>query len=180
MALPADHAQHPGPRWVQERLAGGLLDLGVGLHGLEADPEQTVALAPGIAVAAGIDVARWWPSLREHADRMGSLAASRLRRSRDPQSVLRPVGGCDVPAMLASRPLREFLAHADGTGMRAVAVPTLRRGWFDLRRIDPAFVGAAWSATEPDDRGLPRALLVTADEVALAGGGDQPSRYATG
>jgi hypothetical protein len=161
-------------------VAGGLLDLGVGLHGLQRDPEQTVALPPGIARAAGIDPQEWWPGLREHADRMGSLAASRLRRQRDGQTVLRPVGGCDVPALLASRPLREYLARADGTGMRAVAVPTLSRGWFDLRRIDPAFVGAAWSATEPDDRGLSRALLVTADEVALAGTGDGPPRYATG
>lgn len=181
MALPADHAQHPGPEWVHERVAGGLLQLGIGLTGMDRDTDRTVALPPGVAAAAGVDVDRWWPSLREHADRMGSLMASRLRRDRDAQTVLRPVGGCDVPALLASRTLREYLAGADGTGMRAVAVPTLTRGWFDLRRIDPAFTGAAWSATEPDDRGLPRALLVTADEVGLAGSPeDGPSRYAAG
>jgi hypothetical protein len=180
MALPADHAQHPGPDWVLERVGGGLLDLGVGLHGLEADPEQTAVLPPGIALAAGIDLREWWPSLREHADRMGSLSAARLRRNADPQAVLRPVGGCHVTALLASRPLREHLAQGDGTGMRALAVPTLDRGWCDLRRIDPAFVGAAWSATDAEQRGLPRALLVTADEVAIAPTGQQPPRYATG
>lgn len=181
MALPADHAQHPGADWVRERTPGGLLELGIGLTGLDRDTDRSIVLPPAIAAAAGVDVDRWWPSLREHADRMGSLVASRLRRDRDAQTVLRPVGGCDVPALLASRPLREYLARADGTGMRSVAVPTLSRGWFDLRRIDPAFVGAAWSATEPDDRGLSRALLVTADEVVLAAGRDgDPPDYVTG
>jgi hypothetical protein len=47
------------------------------------------------------------------------------------------------------------------------------RGWFDLARIDPAFVGAAWSATIEPERGLPVPLLVTADEVGAAPvGGD--------
>jgi hypothetical protein len=45
------------------------------------------------------------------------------------------------------------------------------RGWFDLARIDPAFVGAAAAATEPELRGVLRPLLVTTDEVGLAAGG---------
>jgi hypothetical protein len=82
--------------------------------------------------------------------------------------VLRPVGGCDVLTLLGTRPLRAALAGGDGSGMRAVAVPTRQRGWFDLRRVDPAFVGAAWAATTEADRGLSSALLVTRDEVATA------------
>jgi len=52
--------------------------------------------------------------------------------------------------------------------MRAVAVPDRRRGWLDPSRIDPAFVGAAWTATDPPWRGIAVPLLVTADEVGAA------------
>jgi hypothetical protein len=99
---------------------------------------------------------------------MGALAAARLGRDGPTDGVIRPVGGCDVLALLASASLRRHLAMGDSTGMRAVAVPMRRRGWYDLSRIDPAFVGAAWSATDELDRGVPRPLLVTADEVAVS------------
>ena len=70
-------------------------------------------------------------------------------------------------------PLRTYLAQTDGTGMRAVAVPMRNRGWFDLARIDPAFVSAAAGATDDVDRGFWRPLLVTRDAVNLvAPGGD--------
>jgi hypothetical protein len=52
--------------------------------------------------------------------------------------------------------------------MRAIAVPMRTRGWFDLARIDPAFVGAAYSATEDADRGFARPVLVTEHEIGLA------------
>ncbi|GMA85266.1 hypothetical protein GCM10025868_05160 [Angustibacter aerolatus] len=52
--------------------------------------------------------------------------------------------------------------------MRAVAAPMRTRAWFDLSRIDPAYVGAAATATEPEQRGIGRPLLVTVDEVGLA------------
>jgi hypothetical protein len=52
--------------------------------------------------------------------------------------------------------------------MRAVAAPMRSRGWFDLARIDPAIVGAAAAATEPELRGIDRPLLVTAEEVGMA------------
>jgi hypothetical protein len=58
--------------------------------------------------------------------------------------------------------------------MRAVAVPMRSRGWFDLARIDPPFVAAAWTATAAPQRGLPRPALVTADEVCLAATGGDP------
>ncbi|MFP5347523.1 MAG: hypothetical protein ACLGIA_10900, partial [Actinomycetes bacterium] len=61
--------------------------------------------------------------------------------------------------------LRGYLAAQDGSGMRALAVPMRSRGWFDLARIDPVFVGAAWTATEEPQRAFPGPLLVTADEV---------------
>ena len=46
-----------------------------------------------------------------------------------------------------------------------MAVPVRDRGWFDLARIDPAYVRAAWSASEPLDRAFDTPLLVTADAV---------------
>jgi hypothetical protein len=170
VAAPVGHARHLGASWVQDTLLGGVLELGVGLLGVLDDPDEVVPLPPQIAQLAGVDPAAWWPRLRGHADAMGSLAAHRLARDGADlaRRVLRPVGGCDVPTLLASRPLREFLVEGDGCGLRALAVPMRNRGWYDLARIDPAFVGAAWSATDEPERGFCRPLLVTADEVTLA------------
>jgi hypothetical protein len=101
---------------------------------------------------------------------MGALAVERLARDgRRRQAVIRPVGGCDVLTLLTSRDLRRYLATEDGSGMRAVAAPMRSRGWYDLARVDPTFVAAAWAATDESERGVRRPLLVTADEVALAG-----------
>lgn len=83
-------------------------------------------------------------------------------------TVIDPAGGCDAVTLLASAPLRRWLARADGTGLRAVAVPTRARGWTDLARTDSTFVAAAWTATDPDRRGLQRPALVTDEEVVLA------------
>ena len=180
VALPPDHVEHPGPGWALESLPGGALDLGVGVLGLGCDPDRAAALPPGIACAAEADVRPWWPQLRAHAERMGELAVARLRRDGGRDAVLRPVGGCDVLSLLASTALRTQLARGDGSGMRALAVPSRSRGWFDLRRVDPAFVVGAWTATDPRERGAPRPLLVTVDEVALAVAGGDPARYAVG
>jgi len=60
---------------------------------------------------------------------MGELVSGRIER--DGRAVLRPVGGCDALTLLAAASLRENLAGGDGTGLRAVAVPTRRLGWFD-------------------------------------------------
>jgi hypothetical protein len=94
---------------------------------------------------------------------MGELAVTRLRR--DGTGVITPMGGCDVVTLLGSRALRTYLAEGDGTGLRALAVPMRTRGWFDLARIDPAFVSAAAAATDEVDRGFARPLLITRDEV---------------
>jgi hypothetical protein len=165
IALPEGHAEHPGPGWAVQTLRGEALQLGIGVHGLLGEPDRSTALPPSVLHALGDPGAEWWPRIVEHAERMGALAAARLGRD-GVSGVIRPVGGCDVPALLSSRALRRHLALADGSGLRALAVPTRRRGWFDLTRIDPAFVRAAWSLTDEFDRGLAVPLLITEDEVA--------------
>ena len=55
-------------------------------------------------------------------------------------------------------------------------VPTRRLGWTRLSAVDPAFGLAAAAATPASDRGFPRAVLVTADEVTLVPEGGDPSR----
>jgi hypothetical protein len=169
LALPRDHGLHPGPAWVQGRVLGGVLELGTAVCGLDGEDGPAIGLPPSVARAVGADPAVWWPQLRGHAERMGALAAQRLRRDGG-AGVLRPVGGCDVLTLLASRSLRSALADGQGCGLRAVAVPARSRGWFDLARIDPAYVQAAWLLTSEPDRGLPRPVLVTRDEVCLPAG----------
>jgi len=180
LALPRGHALHPGPSWVMESVHGGVLDVGLGLRPEELDVPVSgvgravtaagvvplaVPLPASAARWADVDSARWWPAAREHRDAMAVLAGERLQH--DGRGVLRPLGGCDVLTLLSGRWLRDDLARADGTGMRAVAAPMRSRAWFDLARIDPAFVGAAAAATEPQLRGVERPLLVTTDEVSV-------------
>jgi hypothetical protein len=166
VALPAGHGEHPGAGWSQESLRGEALELGIGVHGLLGEPERTTPLPPSVLLALGVDGRHWWPRLREHVDRMGALSAARLGRD-GTSGLIRPVGGCDVLALLSSRTLRRHLAQSDGSGMRSLAVPTRRRGWYDISRIDPLFVRAAWSLTDDAERGLPQPVLVTADEVTV-------------
>lgn len=184
LALPVGHALHPGPDWVVESVLGGVLDVGLGLRPsaqqLAAHPVAdraavasageplAVPLPAGAARAAEVDTTSWWRRVAGQRDDMAVLAGDRL--DRDATGVLRPIGGCDVLTLLSGRWLRDHLATSDGTGMRAVAAPMRSRGWFDLARIDPAFVGAAAAATTPELRGVVRPLLVTTDEVGLAAG----------
>lgn len=174
VAVPPAHPCHPGRAWVLERPLGGALECGLGVIGLLDDPDAVVPLPPGVVAAAEGTARRWWPAVREHAEGMGHLAVQRLRRDAgQAQAVLRPIGGVDVPSLLVAPALRRHLASEDGSGMRALAVPMRSRGWYDLARIDPAFVAAAWSATDEWERAYAVPLLVTADEVTLApGGGD--------
>lgn len=176
LALPVGHVLHPGPGWAREQVLGRLLDVGLGVrqdplapvpegHRAEA-PAVAVPLPPGALLAADVDPAGWWTAAAVQRDAMATLAAERLQRGGD--GVIRPIGGCDVLTLLSGRPLRAHLARADGTGLRAVAVPVRSRGWCDLARIDPAFVGAASAATAAELRGVSRPLLVTSDEVSLA------------
>ena len=156
-----------GPGWVREHVGDALvLGLGVsdlaGVQGPHPLPPLP-SLSP--AVQARLDVR--WVEVRADLERLGGLVSARLDRdAREGRPlVLRPTGTADVVTLLGSRRLRTALASGDGTGMRAVAVPVRDRGWFDLARIDPAFVSAAWTATEPVDRAFDRPLLVTADAV---------------
>jgi hypothetical protein len=169
--LPVGHPLHPGLDWVRHRVLGDAIDLGFGFVGVGADPDEVVIIPQGALEAAGLDPSPWWPVARDYLERMGAVAAHRLTD----QPILRPIGDCDVVTLLASRTLRVALCAADGTGMRAAAVPMRRRGWLDLSRIDPAFTVAAAAATSDADRGFSRPLLLTADEVTLAQQGGRPA-----
>jgi hypothetical protein len=162
LALPRGHPLHPGPSWVVEPVLGGLLDLGIGVR---SGDDDIVPLPATCARHAGLDTSDLWGALARHRDVMSTLTVERLRR--DGRGVLRPIGGCDVLTLLSGSVLREYVAAEDGTGMRALAVPMRSRGWFDLARIDPAYVGAAATATDPEHQGLLQPLLVTADEVGV-------------
>ena len=168
LGLPCGHALHPGPAWVREAVLGGVLDLGLGLRVTDspAGEQSVLALAPSALACARIDARHWWAPVRERLDALAVLAIERL--TRDGAGLLTPMGGCDVLTLLGSRWLRAHLAAGDGTGMRAIAAPMRTRAWFDLARIDPAFVAAAAAATDEEHRGVSRPLLVTSDEVALA------------
>jgi hypothetical protein len=157
---------------VRQPVLGGAIDLGIGLRGLVGDdPDYVAVLAPELATAVGLRTASWWPALRARLEEMGHLTVARLER--DAGGVIMPMGGCDVVTLMGAQTLRAYLARSDGTGLRAVAVPVRSRGWFDLARIDPAFVAAAAAATDDADRAFWRPLLVTQEEVGLATpGGD--------
>jgi hypothetical protein len=172
VGLPCGHPLHPGPSWVRQPVLGGVIELGIGLRGLVGDDPDHVAVLPAeLATVIGLPTENWWPPLRSRLEEMGRLTISRLER--DGNGLITPMGGCDVITLMGSKALRGYLARGDGTGLRAVAVPMRTRGWFDLARIDPAFVSAAAAATDEIDRGFWRPLLVTQEEVALAvPGGD--------
>ena len=173
LGLPLDHVLHPGLDWVQTRVLGGALDVGVAFRGLDPEaPDDLEPLPRGLLASTGLDVDALWPSAVVYLERMGERAAERFRRQ--PAAPLRPMGDCDVPTLLASRTFRTALAEG-AQGMRAVAVPMRSRGWLDLSRIDPAFVVAAAAATEADQRGFSRPLLLTRDELTLTLPGGAPA-----
>ncbi|PWJ49298.1 hypothetical protein SAMN06264364_12651 [Quadrisphaera granulorum] len=195
LALAPGSALHPGPEWVRQQVPGGALDLGFGLVGAVPGSDAPTPLWPDLlarlndeAVAAGgrpLDLDAAWRSALARLEGAGRTAARRAERSLRAQAldhellgdaergsahavtVFEPVFGCDALTLLASAPLRRWLADADGTGLRVVAVPSRRTGWTDLGHTEAAFVTAAWAASEPDQRGLARPVLVTRDEVAL-------------
>jgi hypothetical protein len=171
VGLPVDHPLHPGLDWVRHRVLGEALDLGFGFVGVGNDPDMVIIVPQGALDAAGIDPTPWWPVARDYLERMGAIAAERLADS----PTLRPIGDCDVLTLLGSQTLRTALCSKDGTGMRAAAVPMRTRGWLDLSRIDPAYTAAAAAATDELDRGFPRPLLLTEDEVTLAPDGGRPA-----
>ena len=174
VGFPVGHPRHPGLGWVRTRVLGDALDLGVGLLGLDpAHPERVVPLPGEVAEHAGLDARQWWSGAREYLQEMGAMAELRWRRR--PEQAIRPMGDCDVVTLLGSRVLRTAVA-GQHQGMAPMAVPMRTRGWLDLSRIDPAFAVAAAAATPAAQRGFPRPLLVTSDEVVLVADGGVPAR----
>lgn len=165
VALPPGHVLHPGSPWVRQRVPGEALDLGLGVLGLHGDPDVVVVAPPELFVAAGIDTAGWWPALTRELERTGKIAADRFLR--DGAAPLRPFGDFDVLTLLGAASFRATLCEADPVGWRTAAVPMRTRGWLDLGRIDPAFAAAAALATNPDERGFDRSVLITPDEVVM-------------
>ena len=176
VGLPVEHLVHPGPTWVREAVRGGALDLGLGAVGLDpAGPDRVVPLPGPVLESVGIDPDAAWPAAAERLERLGGYAAERLRT--DSKGVLRPFGDCDVVTLLGSQALRSDLAAGSG-GMATALAPMRRRGWTQLRLLDPAFGPAAAAATPPVDRGFPRPLLVTADELVQVAEGGRPEDVA--
>jgi len=172
VGLPVDHVLHPGLDWVQERVLGDALDLGLGAVDLDPDDPDRVVLLPTPALdQAGLDQDEVWWQARQLLENLGRLAAERVRR--DAKSRLRPVGDCDVITLMGSSDLRRALSERSG-GMSSAVVPMRRRGWTDLSLIDPAFGPAAASATDAADRGFPRPVLITAEELTVVAVGGRP------
>lgn len=176
VGLPVGHELHPGPEWTRERVLGDALDLGLGALGLDpADPERVVLLPEPALEQAGLNGDRAWARVRVMLEDLGFLAAQRLRR--DSKGQLRPLGDCDVVTLMGSRRLRTALADQAG-GMAVAVVPMRQRGWTRLALIDPAFGPAAAAATDPAERGFPRPLLITADELTVVSEGGRTARLA--
>jgi hypothetical protein len=176
VGVPVDSPAHPGLDWVQRRVLGDALDLGLGFLGLSPDaPDDVVVVSQGVIDSAGIDADPWWSRAEAYLETMGARAAERWQR--DPAAPLRPMGDCDVVTLLGSATLRAALAGASG-GLCPAAVPMRTRGWLDLSRIDPAFAPAAAAATDATERGFDRPLLLTAEEVALVPEGGRAAESA--
>lgn len=174
VGLPVDHVLHPGLDWVRVRVLGDALDLGLGAVGLDpADPDRVVLLPSPALDHAGLDQDQAWARVSTMLDDLGALAAERVKR--DTKGQLRPLGDCDVVTLLGSRALRAALA-AEAGGMAAAVVPMRRRGWTKLAMIDPAFGPAAAAATSEEERGFPRPLLLTADELTVVSEGGRPQQ----
>ncbi len=174
VGLPVAHPVHPGREWVEECVLGGALELGLGAVGLDPDdPDRVVLLPPPALQSLGIDRDAAWSRVRARLEELGGLAAERVRA--DPKGRLRPFGDADAVTLLGARALRTSLAQ-DAGGLVTAAVPMRRLGWTRLSLIDPAFVPAAAAASLAADRGFPRPLLLTADEVTLVPEGGDPSR----
>ena len=174
VGLPVGHPVHLGPPWVEERVLGGALELGLGAVGVDpADRGRVVPLPPPALDALGIDRRAAWGRLRAGLEELGRRAAAHVRA--DPRGQLRPVGDADAVTLLGARTLRAALVR-DAGGLVGAAVPTRRLGWTRLTLVDPAFAPAVAAATPAADRGFPRPLLLTADELTLVPAGGNPSR----
>ena len=175
VGLPAEHVTHPGPDWVRARIPGDALTLGLGLLPGPLTAPKPVPLPPGLLDELGVDPASVWPAALARLEELGALAAARRRRR--PRDPIHPLAEADVVTLLASRRLRFQLATETSSGMAALVVPMLTRGWVSNASIDPAFGPAAAAATSAEERGFPRPLLVTEYEVVQVPEGGHPLRY---
>lgn len=169
---PVESPLHSGLDWVRRRILGDALDLGFGFVGLDPrNPDKVLPVPQRLLESADVNVDAWWPTAVVYLERMGQMAAERMRRL--PKGPLRPMGDCDVVTLLGSMSLRAAIVADVADGLRTVAVPMRNRGWLDLSRVDPAFSAAAARLTPVEERGFSRPLLVTREEVAFpAEGGD--------
>jgi hypothetical protein len=170
LALPVGHPLHPGRAWVRSRVNGGTVHLGLGLLGVDGNPDAVTVPPRGLLELLGVDLTAAWDRAWRYLEDMGAVAADRLER--DPLAPLRPMGDCDVLTLLGSAVFRGALVDADGVGVRAVAVPMRRRGWIDPDHVDAVFARTAAAATPSDARGFDRPMLVTIEGVweAVDGG----------
>lgn len=172
LAVPVGADRHPEFGWAHREVLGGALHLGLGVVVPFGKKERVLPVPVVSARVTGHG--SFTPGHADRLEELGGLVVERLLRDAGTHQdgILRPVGGCDVPTLLCSARLREHLVagpdRQPGSVFRAVAVPDRTRGWFDLARIDPAYVGAAWMATDAADRGIRRPVFVTREEVALA------------
>jgi len=177
IGLPVGHELHQGPGWVRGSVLGDTLDLGLGAVGLDPDDPDAVVPLPRTALAAArLDLLLSWDDACDYLERMGLLAASRMQTRGE--EALRPLGDCDVLTLLGSRTLRASLA-ASCEGLATVVAPMRTRAWTRLKLVDPAFAPAAWLVTSEEERGFPRPVLVTEDEVVLAAEGGNPAQLVT-
>jgi len=177
LGLPVGHELHQGTGWMRSSVLGDALDLGLGAVGLDPDdPDAVVPLSRAALAAAKLDLLLSWDQARDYLERMGALAASRMAAKGE--EALRPLGDCDVVTLLGARTLRASLA-ASCDGLATVVAPMRSRGWTRLKLVDPAFAPAAWLVTSEEERGFPRPVLVTAEEVVLAAEGGNPAQLVT-
>lgn len=158
LALPVGHPLHPGPSWVQERVPGDVLDLGVGVVGLAG--RDVLPLPPAVAALAGYDTAAEWSQVRALGTEWSDVALARLFGPADPPLVLTGAGGVDALTVLALPATRERL-----TG--PVAAPARDKAWLGLgrRSHDESYLSAVWMLTAPARRGVLEPLSVSPDRV---------------
>ena len=171
VGLPVGHALHPGAR----------LGLRAGARRRARPrarrrrpgprrPRRAWSCSPGsCSRPAASTPALAWPDARDLLEETGALAAGPARPRRPRPA---PTGRRLRRRDPAGRPLalRGGARAAQRAGCRPWSSRCGRRGWTRLGLVDPAFGPAAAAATAPDDRGFPRPLLVTADEVSMVRG----------
>jgi hypothetical protein len=180
LALPVDHALHPGAGWVREPVPGGVLDLGLGVARLIPGQDCVLPLPASVAAAAGLDPADEWRRLVPLVEWIGEAVGDRTpdRRSAvarpahrvqdpDPGFCLTGTGGCDALTLLATAPARRALLAAMPDGATAGA-PSRDRVWFGTGAADPGYLRAVWTLTAASRRGVREPLALALDGVRPA------------